>query len=83
MDNNETLNKIKQFESLVKKCLIVKFGKFLPENKIAILEYQSFVDEEMIKSCGNDDSKLRGTVLRTLLDNVIDVKCKKRFRNKW
>ncbi len=77
MDNNETLNKIKQFESLVKKCLIVKFGKFLPENKMAILEYQSFVDEEMIKSCGNDDSKLRGTVLRTLLDNVIDVKCKK------
>lgn len=80
MDNTETLNKLKQFESLIKKCLTVKFGKFLPENKIAILNFQSFVDEEMIKQCGDDDNKLRGAVLRTLLDNIVDVKCKKSLK---
>ena len=41
MDNTETLNKLKQFESLIKKCLTVKFGKFLPENKAKVINFLS------------------------------------------
>lgn len=77
MGDIETLNKLKQFESLIKQCLTAKFGKVLPENKIALLSFQSFVSEDMIKKCNGDEDKLRGIVLRTLLDNVIDVRCKK------
>ena len=77
MENTEVLNKVKQFESALKTLLIAKFGKVLPENKIILLNSQSFVDTDMIKQCYGDNEKLRGVVLRTLLDNVIDVKCKK------
>ena len=77
MDNTEVLNKVKQFESALKTLLIAKFGKVLPENKIILLNSQSFVDADMIKQCYGDNEKLRGVVLRTLLDNVIDVRCKK------
>lgn len=77
MDNTEVLNKVKQFESALKTLLIAKFGKVLPENKIILLNSQSFVDADMIKQCYGDNEKLRGVVLRTLLDNIIDVRCKK------
>lgn len=77
MENTQVLNKVKQFESTLKTLLIIKFGKVLPENKFILLKSQSFVDTNMIKQCYGDNEKLRGLVLRTLLDNVIDVRCKK------
>ena len=32
-----TLDKVKQFESLVIKCLLSKYGSNLPQNKIELL----------------------------------------------
>ena len=77
MDNLDTLNRLKQFESLMKQNLIIKFGPFLSDNKIALLNFQSFVDEDIISKCDNNEDKMRGLIVRTLLDNILDIRCKK------
>lgn len=77
MDNLDTLNRLKQFESLMKQNLIIKFGPFLSDNKIALLNFQSFVDEDIIGKCDNNEDKMRELVVRTLLDNILDIRCKK------
>lgn len=77
MDNLDTLNRLKQFESLMKQNLIIKFGPFLSDNKIALLNFQSFVDEDIISKCDNNEDKIRELIVRTLLDNILDIRCKK------
>lgn len=77
MDNLDTLNRLKQFESLMKQNLIIKFGPFLSDNKIALLNFQSFVDEDIIGKCDNNEDKMRELIVRTLLDNILDIRCKK------
>lgn len=77
MDNLDTLNRLKQFESLMKQNLIIKFGPFLSDNKIALLNFQSFVDEDIISKCDNNEDKMRELIVRTLLDNILDIRCKK------
>lgn len=77
MDNLDTLNRLKQFESLMKQNLIIKFGPFLSDNKIALLNFQSFVDEDIIGKCDNNEDKIRELIVRTLLDNILDIRCKK------
>ncbi len=77
MDNLDTLNRLKQFESLMKQNLIIKFGPFLSDNKIALLNFQSFVDEDIIGKCDNNEDKMRELIVRTLLDNTLDIRCKK------
>ena len=77
MDNLDTLNRLKQFESLMKQNLIIKFGPFLSDNKIALLNFQSFVDEDIIGKCDSNEDKMRELIVRTLLDNTLDIRCKK------
>lgn len=77
MDNLDTLNRLKQFESLMKQNLIIKFGPFLSDNKITLLNFQSFVDEDIIGKCDNNEDKMRELIVRTLLDNILDIRCKK------
>ena len=77
MDNLDTLNRLKQFESLMKQNLIIEFGPFLSDNKIALLNFQSFVDEDIIGKCDNNEDKMRELIVRTLLDNILDIRCKK------
>ena len=77
MDNLDTLNRLKQFESLMKQNLIIKFGPFLSDNKIALLNFQSFVDEDIIGKCDNNEDKMRELIVRNLLDNILDIRCKK------
>lgn len=77
MDNLDTLNRLKQFESLMKQNLIIKFGPFLSDNKIALLNFQSFVDEDIIGKCDNNEDKMHELIVRTLLDNILDIRCKK------
>lgn len=74
--NEETLNKIKQFESLIIKCLLNKYGKNLPQDKVELLNSSNFITEEVIKN-SSSDAELRGNIIRNVVKNVIDVTCEK------
>lgn len=74
--NEETLNKIKQFESLIIKCLLNKYGKNLPQDKVELLNSSNFLTEDVIKNSTND-AELRGNIIRNVVKNVIDVTCEK------
>ena len=71
-----TLDKVKQFESLVIKCLLSKYGSNLPQNKIELLNSSNFVTSEMITGVSSIE-EIQGLVIRNVIKNVIDVTCTK------
>lgn len=76
---NISLDKLKQFESLMKKCLIARFGKYLPQDKISLLNSRSFIDENIIGS-GLNIETAQGEVIRSIMSGVIDVRCQKEIK---
>lgn len=76
MVSGVTLEKLKQFEMLVKKCIIAKYGKYIPADKLAFLKETSFIDESILKDA-TSKSKIQGDVIRRVLYGVIDIKCEK------
>lgn len=69
-----SLEKAKEFEALVKKVLIEKYGKMLPSDKITLLNTTEFLDESIIKANPNE---VYGIVIRKVVGSVIDVTCEK------
>ena len=69
-----SLEKAREFESLVKRVLISKYGKMLPSDKITLLNTTEFLDESIIKA---DPSNVYGEVIRKVVGSVIDVTCTK------
>lgn len=76
MVSGVTLDKLKQFELLVKRCIIAKYGNYIPADKLAFLKENSFVDESILKDA-TSKSQIQGDVIRKVLYGVIDVKCEK------
>ena len=72
----ESLEKLKQFESLLKMCLIKRFGSFLPENKISLLNNTEYVIGNEF-SDNQDRNTFQGNILRNMLDSLIDISCLK------
>ena len=71
-----SLNKVKQFESLIIKCLIIKYGSNLPQNKIELLNSSNFITPEMINGISTSN-EIQGTIIREIIKNVIDITCEK------
>lgn len=69
-----SLEKAREFESLVKRVLISKYGKMLPSDKITLLNTTEFLDESIIKA---DPSNVYGEVIRKVVGSVIDITCTK------
>ena len=69
-----SLEKAREFESLVKRVLISKYGKMLPSDKITLLNTTEFLDESIIKA---DPSNVYGEVIRKVVGSIIDVTCTK------
>ena len=67
-----SLEKAREFESLVKRVLMSKYGKMLPSDKITLLNTTEFLDESIIKA---DPSNVYGEVIRKVVGSVIDVTC--------
>ncbi len=70
----ENLNKLKQFENILKQCLIKRFGSFLPKNKASLLMNTDYLNNDILKITP-DRNYIQGTVLRNMLDSIIDVTC--------
>ena len=69
-----SLEKAREFESIVKRVLMSKYGKMLPSDKITLLNTTEFLDESIIKA---DPSNVYGEVIRKVVGSVIDVTCTK------
>ena len=67
----ENLNKLKQFESILKQCLIKRFGSFLPENKVSLLNNTEYIIGNEFTD-GMDRNTFQGNILRNMLDSLIN-----------
>lgn len=74
--SNISLDKAKQFEALVVKCLINKYGKILPKNKIELLNSTNFLTEEMLSNVTSKE-ELQGIIVRAVVKGVLNIECKK------
>lgn len=74
--SNISLDKAKQFEALVVKCLINKYGKILPKNKIELLNSTNFLTEEMLSNVSSKE-ELQGVIVRSVVKSVLNIECKK------
>ncbi len=72
---DETLNKIKQFENTLKMLLLETYGKFLPEDKISLLNATNYTTTNLLD--GKTSSEIRGDITRRMLDDLIDLRCTK------
>lgn len=72
----QNLNMLKQFESILKQCLIKRFGAFLPQNKITYLNQTQFFEINDLNS-GLNAKTIQGNITRRMLDSIIDVTCLK------
>ena len=74
--SNISLDKAKQFEALVVKCLINKYGKILRKNKIELLNSTNFLTEEMLSNVSSKE-ELQGVIVRSVVKSVLNIECKK------
>lgn len=72
------LEKLREFETLVKKCIAHKYSKYIPESKLNFLNSKSFIDENVLDPTSLDIT--RGNIVRTVLGAVIDVRCTKELK---
>ncbi len=70
----ENLDKIKEFEKILKQCLIKRFGASLPEDKVSLLNNTEYIIGNEFTN-GIDRNTFQGNVLRHMLDSIIDVTC--------
>ena len=74
--SNISLEKARQFESLVIKCMLSKYGSNLPQNKIELLNSSNFITLEMLSGVSSVE-EIQGIITRTVVRNVINVTCRK------
>ena len=75
---NDIIERLKQFEVILKKCILDRFGTNLPQNKIDIINNTSYVDDNIMNGLKNGE-EIQGRILRRMLDSIIDFKCNKDF----
>ena len=68
----ENLEKLKQFERILKQCLLKRFGAFLPESKVSLLNNTEYIIGNEFTD-GSDKRTFQGNILRHMLDSVIDI----------
>lgn len=75
---NDIIERLKQFEVILKKCILDRFGTNLPQNKIDIINNTSYVDENIMNGLKNGN-EIQGRILRHMLNSIISFKCNKDF----
>ena len=75
---NGIIDRLKQFEVILKKCILDRFGSNLPENKKQILNNTNYVDDNIMNGL-KTGNEIQGRILRLMLDSIIDFKCEKTF----
>ena len=74
----ETYKKLTQFQEILKKCIIDRFGSNLKPEKISLLNSTNYVIESELVNSKNG-AEIQGKILRDMLRSIIDLKCFKDF----
>ena len=69
----EALNKLKQFESVLKKFIIDTYGAYLPQDRVDALNQGIYATSELLE--GRTNEEIRGTIARRMFDELIDMNC--------
>lgn len=69
-----TKERLKQFEDFMKKCIVFRFQKFLPESSILILNDTEYIDENELKN-EKDIKKLQNDLIRKMMSSLINITC--------
>ena len=72
------LDKVKQFENVIKGYLIKEFGEYIPNDRVTLLYGRNYADE--IKSNKDNEESVNGELTRKMLDDLINVSCYKEIR---
>lgn len=67
----ETLNKIKQFETTLKRIILETYGKFLPENKISLLNITNYTTNDLLDK--KSSSEIRTEMTNRIFHDLIDM----------
>ena len=75
----ENLNKVKEFESILKEYLLKEFGTFLPDNKVSILNATNYFEKNDFTGIKTVE-EMQGKLLTDMLNDVIGVSCYKNLQ---
>ena len=73
-----TLNQLKQFEQILKNCIVDRFKANLPENKKNLLMSTTFLKPEELVGL-KTGNEIQGKILRNMLRCIINLKSTKEF----
>ena len=71
----DDLNRLKQFESMLKAILMAEYGEFLPEDKISLLNAKNYA--EMNYNNSLSESENNGKVVRDMMKDMMNIQCTK------
>lgn len=74
----ETYKKLGQFQEILKKCIIDRFGASLSQDKIDLLNSTNYVIESELVHF-KTGTEIQGKILRDMLRSIIHIKCIKEF----
>lgn len=74
----ETYKKLGQFQEILKKCIVDRFGGNLSQDKIDKLNSTNFVIESELVHF-KTATEIQGKILRDMLRSIIHIKCIKEF----
>lgn len=74
----ETYKKLGQFQEILKKCILDRFGNNLPQDKVNLLNSTNFVIESELVHF-KTGSEIQGKILRSMLQSIVDINCIKEF----
>lgn len=73
---NETIEKLKQFQTILKRCILDRFKNNLPQDKIDLINKTDFVNIDELKNL-NNALDIQGAILRKMLYSIINITCNK------
>ncbi len=76
--SEEIMNQLKQFETILKNCILDRFKSNLSEDKKNILMSTSYLKAEEL-SVLKSGNEIQGKILRDMLSSIINIKSTKEF----
>ena len=73
---DETLERLKQFDFSIKQILLAKYGKYMPDNKVALLSATDFVSEKLLEN-NLDIDDIQSRIFRANLRTAITIETTK------
>lgn len=67
-----TKERIKEFEDFIKKCIIFRFQKFLPETSIIMIQNNNYADEKIFKN-NKDLDVIQSNIIRNIIKSIINL----------